>query len=142
MQLSPNFSLAELTVTGKPFDNTPNPKQVESLRALAVNILQPLRDAIGKPIRVTSAYRSPQVNAAVRGSKTSQHLKGEAADIKVAGMTARQVALKIVELGLPFDQVINEFDSWVHVSYGPRNRRDRRKAVKQGDRTVYLPNTL
>jgi zinc D-Ala-D-Ala carboxypeptidase len=146
MQLTKNFSLAELTVTGKPFDNTPNAKQIESLRALAENILQPLRDEIGRPIRVTSGFRSEKVNAAVKGSKTSQHKRGEAADIKVAGMTARQVALTIVAMGLPFDQVINEYDSWVHVSYGPRHRRDRRKAVKQGpkgaERTVYLPNTL
>ncbi len=146
MQLSKNFSLAELTVTNKPFDNTPNAKQVEALRALAENILQPLRDEIGKPIRVTSGFRSAKVNTAVKGSKTSQHLRGEAADIKVEGMTAKQVALTIVALGLPFDQVINEFDSWVHVSYGPRRRQERIKAVKQGpkgaERTVYLPNTL
>ena len=142
MQLSKNFTLAELTVTGKPFDNTPNAKQIENLRALAENILQPLRDEIGKPIRVTSAFRSAKVNAAVKGSSTSQHLQGQAADIKVEGMTPKQVALTIVALGLPFDQVINEFDSWVHVSYGPRHRRDRRKAVKQGTKTVYLPNTL
>jgi zinc D-Ala-D-Ala carboxypeptidase len=142
MQLSKNFSLAELTVTSKPFDNTPNAQQIENLRALAENILQPLRDEIGKPIRVTSGFRSPKVNAAVKGSKTSQHLQGQAADIKVDGMTPRQVELTIVGLGLPFDQVINEYDSWVHVSYGPRHRRDRRKAVKRGDATVYLRNTL
>jgi hypothetical protein len=142
MQLSPNFSLAELTVTGRNMRNVPGDAEIANLRALAANILQPLRDAIDRPITVTSGFRSPKVNAAVGGAATSQHLRGEAADIRVEGMTPLQVAQTIVDLGLPFDQVINEFDSWVHVSFSPRHRREKKKAIKRAGKTVYLPNTL
>lgn len=142
MQLSPNFSLAELTVTGRNMRNVPGDAEIANLRALAANILQPLRDAIDRPITVTSGFRSRKVNAAVGGAATSQHLRGEAADIRVEGMTPLQVAQTIVDLGLPFDQVINEFDSWVHVSFGPRHRREKKKAIKRAGKTVYLPNTL
>lgn len=138
MHLTRNFSLAELTVTNKPFANTPNADQVECLRALAENVLQPLRDALGKPITVTSGFRSQRVNSAVGGATTSQHLRGEAADIKVEGMAPLKVAQTIVRLGLPFDQVINEFNSWVHVSYSSRHRREQKTAVKRGARTVYI----
>ena len=123
MRLSKSFTLAELCVTSVRLDNTPGPKVTESLRALATDILQPLRDAVGVPVNVTSAYRAPAVNKAVGGAKTSQHVLGEAADIVVAGMSPREVCETIIALNLPFDQLIQEFGRWTHVSRGPRNRR-------------------
>jgi len=138
MQLTANFSLAELTVTDQNIPNVPNETEVASLRSLAEMILQPLRDALGKPVRVNSAFRSEAVNRAVGGTATSQHRLGQAADIHVPGMTSVEVAKKIVALGLPFDQVIEEFGSWVHVSYGPRRRRQQLTAVKRSGKTVYV----
>lgn len=138
MQLTANFSLAELTVTGRNMPNVPNEAEVASLRSLAEMILQPLRDALGKPVRVNSAFRSEAVNRAVGGTATSQHRLGQAADIHVPGMTSVELAKKIVALGLPFDQVIEEFGSWVHVSYGPRHRRQQLSAVKRSGKTVYV----
>jgi len=138
MQLTANFSLAELTVTDQNMPNVPNEAEVASLRSLAEMILQPLRDALGKAVRVNSAFRSEAVNRAVGGTATSQHRLGQAADIHVPGMTSVEVAKTIVALGLPFDQVIEEFGSWVHVSYGPRRRRQQLTAVKRSGKTVYV----
>jgi len=137
MQLTANFSLAELTVTGRNLPNVPNEVEIVNLRQLAQKILQPLRDAIGKPVRVNSAFRSEAVNRAVGGTATSQHSLGQAADIHVPGMPSVELARTIVRLGLPFDQVIEEFGRWVHVSYGPRHRREQLAAVKVGGKTVY-----
>ena len=88
---------------------------------LVDEVLEPLRVALGVSVRVTSGYRSPEVNAAVGGAASSQHTEGEAADIWVEGMAAEDLARKIVGLGLVFDQLIVERDApaerWVHVSY-------------------------
>ena len=91
------------------------------------NILDPLREAWGAPIQVTSGYRSPAVNKAVKGASTSQHVLGEAADIRTVPNTRannKKLYELIKKLNLPVDQCINEYDySWIHVSYGPRTRR-------------------
>jgi len=130
MNLSPHFSLAEMTrseaATRKGFDNTPNQEQTENLKALCANILEPIRAAVGKPIRVNSGFRGEKANASIGGSKTSQHCKGEAADIEVDGFDNLAMAKKIIELKLPFDQMIVEgYDAksgdpnsgWIHVSH-------------------------
>jgi len=137
MQLTANFSLAELTATGRNLPNVPTEGEIANLRMLAEKVLQPLRDALGKPVRVNSAFRSQAVNRAVGGTATSQHRLGQAADIHVPGMTSVELARKIVALGLPFDQVIEEFGSWVHVSYGPRHRRQQLTATIEKGKTVY-----
>lgn len=137
MKLSPNFTLEELTVTNQRVRNEANEEEIKHLKALAVNILQPLRDAIGKPIHINSAFRSESVNRLVGGSPTSQHRLGQAADIRVDGMTSKQIAKKIIELKLPYDQVIEEFGRWVHVSYSYRNRRQQLTAVSDNGRTAY-----
>ena len=137
MKLSPNFTLEELTVTNQRVRNEANEEEIKHLKALAVNILQPLRDAIGKPIHINSAFRSESVNRLVGGSPTSQHRLGQAADIRVDGMTSKQIAKKIIELKLPYDQVIEEFGRWVHVSYSYRNRRQQLTAVSDNGRTIY-----
>ena len=137
LRLTKNFTLDELTVTSKPIRNDPNDSEIKNLAALAVNILQPLRDAIGKPIHINSAFRSESVNRLVGGSPTSQHRLGQAADIRVDGMSSKQLAKRIVELKLPYDQVIEEFGRWVHVSYSYRNRRQQLTAVSDNGRTIY-----
>lgn len=142
MKLSANFTLAELTVTNRPLANEPNAKEREALRQLAIHILQPLREAIGKPIVVSSGFRSDAVNRAVGGASTSQHRFGEAADITVPGMFAQDLAARIVSLGLPYDQVIQEFGRWVHVSYGSRHRRQQLTAVTRNGKTQYLPGLV
>lgn len=137
MRLSPNFSLAELTVTSTGLANTPTANEIAQLRALVQHILQPLRDDLQQPVLVNSAFRSERVNRAVGGTATSQHRFGQAADIRVDGMRSRDLAQRIIDLKLPFDQVIEEFGNWVHVSYGPRQRRQVLTAVKDKGRTVY-----
>ncbi|QQM18193.1 peptidase [Stenotrophomonas phage Salva] len=122
VQLTPNFTVKELTVTNVAAANIPTSAEVEQLRQLATHILQPLRDALGKPVIVNSAFRSEAVNKAVGGTKTSQHRLGQAADIRVKGMTPLELCKFIIKLGLPFDQLIEE-GTWTHVSFGPRNRR-------------------
>ena len=136
MQLTRNFSLAELTVTNQPVPNNPNEKEIANLRALAVNILQPLRDFIGRPIQVNSAFRSRRVNQLVGGADSSQHVLGQAADIVVAGMSPLELAKIIAEMELPYDQLIRE-PTWVHVSYGPRHRRERLTMRRIGGRAKY-----
>lgn len=136
------FTIAELTkTTHKGIDNTPNDEQRACLVRLVNNVLDPLREAYGKPIIVTSGYRCPKLNKAVGGAASSQHILGQAADIRSKEDTPeenKKLFDLIVRLKLPFDQLINEYGyNWVHVSYGPRHRRKQLDAVKQGKITVY-----
>ncbi len=121
MQLTKNFSLEEMTRSDYAMrhgiDNESPDWVQSSLRVLCETVLQPLRDDIGDPIIVTSGYRSLPVNRGIGSSDNSQHLKGEAADIRAVGIGSRELFDKIVSLKLPFDQVIDEFGSWVHVSH-------------------------
>ena len=91
MNLSKDFTLEELissnTARAKKIDNTPSEAAKQKLQKLATEVLQPIRDSWGLPIRITSGYRSPKLNAAIKGSKTSQHVLGEAVDIKAVGKT-------------------------------------------------------
>jgi len=117
MNLSENFTLDELTHTDhREFDNVPNESELANLTRLAA-FLETVKSAIGgKPIIVNSAFRSKQVNDAVGSSDRSQHRLGCAADIRVPQMTPDEVVKAIIAAGLPFDQVIREFDRWTHVS--------------------------
>lgn len=125
------FTIRELTrsatATAEKIDNTPSQAVVDKLTALIENVLDPLREAWGAPIIVTSGYRSPALNRAVKGAPTSQHVLGEAADIHTVSDTKednKKLYELIKKLKLPVDQCINEYDyNWIHVSYGPRNRR-------------------
>ncbi len=90
----------------------------DSVKALVLAVLQPLRDAVGLPLVVTSGYRCPELNRAVGGVPSSQHVKGEAADVAVRGMTPRQLAVRVRDLGLPFDQMIL-YPGFVHLSHRP-----------------------
>jgi len=141
------FSIKELTKSAtaarKGIKNDPSIQEVKSLTALIEKVLDPLREAYGKPIIVTSGYRCPKLNAAVGGSASSQHVQGEAADIRSVADTPeenKKLFDLIVKLGLPYDQLINEYNyDWVHVSFGPRHRRQRMKAVKSNGKTKYMP---
>lgn len=124
------FSIPELTASTtakeKGINNSPSPEIIKNLNALTLNILDPLREVFGEAISVNSGYRSQELNTILKGSKTSQHMKGEAADIRPtrfkdeADKKAKNKKLfeLIQELKLPFDQLIDESDfSWIHVSF-------------------------
>lgn len=119
MMLSPHFTLAELTRTDhRELDNTPTEVAIVNLTRLAL-LLEQVKLAVGnKAVMINSGYRSPQVNAAVGSKPTSQHLSGCAADFRVPGMTTNEIILAILAgvVQVPFDQVVREFDSWVHIS--------------------------
>ena len=115
--LTPHFTLAELTVTShRQFDNTPNADEIANLTRLALFLELVKAKLSGKPIMVNSAFRSKQVNDAVGSKDTSQHRLGCAADIRIPGMTPNEVVEAIRGFGLYYDQIIREFDSWTHVS--------------------------
>lgn len=125
------FTLNELTKSDaakrSKINNTPNKQEENNLIALVENILDPLREAYGKPIIVTSGFRCERLNKLVNGSKTSQHRTGQAADIRTVEDTVeenKKLFDLAQELNLPFDQLIDEYNfDWVHVSYSPRNRK-------------------
>ena len=122
--MTPHFTLAELTATShRQFDNTPNEEETANLQRLA-EFLERVKEALdGKPVMINSAFRCKQVNDSVGSKDTSQHRTGQAADFKVPGMTPDAVVRAIMAAGLPFDQIIREFDAWTHVSISDKPRR-------------------
>ena len=130
MRLSPNFTLEELTRSAShpEIRNVPDMAQLRNLVLLCVRILQPLRDAIGRPVRITSGFRCPKLNKAVGGVPTSRHLTGQAADIAV-GSDAEGKALfdllrqnKWVDLCLWERSKANPRKRWIHVQWRERPR--------------------
>lgn len=130
------FTIAELTrsATAKRLgiDNTPSAEVCANLAHLGKYILDPLREAWGAPIIVTSGYRCQKLNKAVGGASNSQHLYGQAADIRTVSDRREdnmKLLRKLIEMELPFDKLIAEYvDSqgrpdWIHVSYSPAHRR-------------------
>lgn len=129
------FTLQELTKSNtaiaKKLDNTPDEQAIKNLNTLVDNVLDPLRKLYGKPIIVTSGYRSPEVNRSVNGATSSQHALGEAVDISVGSKEENKKLFSLIKDNLPFDQLINEHDySWVHVSY--REERLRKQILNIG----------
>ena len=115
--LSPHFTLAELTITDhREFDNTPDDKSLENLKRLAIFLEEVKTIFGGKPILVSSAYRSAPVNAALGSKEKSQHRVGCAADFRIPGVTPDEIVRRIVASDLKYDQVIREFDAWTHIS--------------------------
>ena len=148
MKLSENFTMAEFiksdTANRLGIDNTPEGEHLENAKALFENVVQKVRDHFG-PTVINSGYRCPELNEAVRGSKTSQHCHGEAADIEVPGVANGDLAQWIVD-NLEFDQVILEFytpgqpsSGWVHVTYKKdgSNRNKALTAAKVDGKTQY-----
>ena len=126
MNLSPHFTLAELTVSQtasrKGLDNTPPPDALANLKRTALG-LEAVRIMLGAPISISSGYRSPAVNKAVGGAVNSQHLTGQAVDLICPGFGKPERVVKaILASGLKFDQVIVEFDAWVHLSFSDTPR--------------------
>lgn len=127
-----HFTINEMTrsATAKRYgiDNTPSPEVAYNIRNLVEKILDPLREAWGQPIIVSSGYRCPRLNKIVKGAPSSQHLLGQAADIHTVSDRPednKRLFQLIQSLHLPFDQLIDEYGyNWIHVSYGPRNRRN------------------
>jgi zinc D-Ala-D-Ala carboxypeptidase len=123
------FTINELTSSTlarlRGIDNTPTAAVVQSLNRLVDDVLDPLREAWGAPLRVTSGYRCSALNKAVGGVPHSQHITGEAADITAGDRAANALLYRrLKSLNLPVDQAINEHDfKWIHVSCGPRERR-------------------
>ena len=118
--LTEHFTLEELThseaAARNGWDNTPNGDEVANLTRLA-QLLEQVKEAIGgKPVMVNSAFRSKAVNDAVGSSDKSQHRKGCACDLRVPGMTPDEVVRAVIAAGLPYDQIIREFDRWTHIS--------------------------
>ena len=117
MKLTEHFSLEELTHTDhREYDNTPNDAELENLVRLA-EFLEEVKAALGgRPIMVNSAFRSQQINNSVGGSNKSQHLLGCAVDFRVPKLTPDEVVRIIISAGLPYDQIIREFNAWTHIS--------------------------
>lgn len=149
MNLTKNFTLSEMTKSETALrhgiDNTPGEQEMSALKVLAEKVLQPIRDHFQKGVKVNSAYRSPEVNQKVGGSRTSDHCRGQAADIEIPGVANAELAQWIVN-NLEFRQVILEFytqgipdSGWVHVSYVPEdNKKQVLTAIKKDGKTVYL----
>lgn len=142
MKLSPNFNLDEFTQSASAkrlnISNEPTAEVIASLQLLVTNVLQPLRTALGRSVIVTSGYRSPAVNKAVGGVKTSQHSEGKAVDIVVDGIAPYAVVELLLKLNIPFDQAINEFNDWVHISFNKDiNRKQVLTAKKINGKTLY-----
>lgn len=124
--LTPNFTLHEFTYSqagaSRKIDNTPDDKQMAAIETTAKAMEQVRKICGNMPIHITSGFRSPRVNGLIGGSKTSAHLSGHAADFRVARLSVAQVIDRINASGLKYDQLINEYDSWVHISFDPRLR--------------------
>jgi hypothetical protein len=141
MNLSAHVTLAEFqdssTATTHGINNKMNESQIASAKLLCENVFEPLRIHLNTPIKISSGYRSPQLNKMIKGSLSSQHCKAEAMDIKIGAK-----GFNFIKDKLEFDQLIWEFGndenpSWVHVSYSSKNRKQVLKATKKNGKTIY-----
>ena len=144
MKLTEHFELAEFlvseTAARRGIGNEPTPEVIENLRRLCQLVLQPLRIKLGRPVVITSGYRSPVLNRAVGGSPTSHHMQGRAADLIVPGMTPLVVCRAAHQLRLPCVQIIHEFGRWAHLAVALPDERTQLLTAKlvQG-KTRYEP---
>jgi len=129
-QISKHISFDEATLSPTALrakiDNKPSQEVLAAMQHVANNLFEPLREWYGKPIKINSFYRCPALNKLVKGSPTSQHVKGEAIDISAGSKEENAKLFEYVKNNLEFDQVINEYDfTWVHISLkksGNRNQ--------------------
>lgn len=155
MKISKYLTLTEVTKSEtairKGIDNTPDKEHLENIKYTAENIFDPVREFIGGPLFASSFYRSPQLNSAIGGSKTSQHSKGEAVDMDCDryGVSNNKAVFDYIKDNLPFDQLIWEFGdrtnpAWVHASIKKtKNRHEVLRAYKAVDgETRYIPFDL
>ena len=130
MRLSKNFVLSEITRSNTAkrlnISNAPDKEHLRNLQVIIRDLIQPMRDALG-PIRITSGYRSPQLNRAIGGSRKSQHCKGQALDLQFwreGKMCNKEIYEWVIKEGIDFDQMINEFDyAWIHISLRSKDNR-------------------
>ncbi|NCX04182.1 MAG: DUF882 domain-containing protein [Actinobacteria bacterium] len=141
MNLSAHVTLAEFqdssTATTHGINNKMNESQIASAKLLCENVFEPLRIHLNTPIKISSGFRSVQLNKMIKGSSTSQHTKGEAMDLHIGAK-----GFNFIKDKLQFDQLIWEFGndenpSWVHVSYSSKNRKQVLKATKKNGKTIY-----
>ena len=146
MKLSDNLTLAEAiksnTAIRKGIDNSPTKEHLHNMELVALNIFEPIRDHFMTPLYVSSMYRSESLNKAVKGSKTSQHCKGEAIDIDMNGSVTNKMVFDYIKNNLIFSQLIWEFGTkenpdWLHVSYSDKNRNQVLRAKKVNGKTIY-----
>ena len=134
MKLSANFQLSELIKSQvserKGIPNNPSPAHIDNLKALCVNVLQPIRSHFESPVLISSGYRSPELCIAIGSKITSQHASGQAADLEVPGIDNQKLAEWIKE-NLEYDQLILEFyrkgepdSGWIHVSWDSEQNRN------------------
>ena len=151
MKLSANFQLSELVKSQvaerKGISNNPSPAHIDNLKALCVNVLQPIRSQFDAPVLISSGYRSGELNIAIGSSIKSQHIEGKAADIEVAGTDNKELAEWIRD-NLEFDKLILEFyrdgepeSGWIHVSWNSGENRNQvlRAARDEEGKTTYKP---
>jgi len=145
MRLSKNFTLEEFlvsqTATRHGIDMSPSDDVIENLQRLVTGCLQPLRDETG-PMFISSGFRPLELNTRIGGSKTSAHLRGDAADLKIMNQTPYETAELIVVMELPFDQVIHEFGRWVHLGVADILRGEQLTAYKKDGKTRYVNGIL
>ena len=141
MRLSKNFTLSEITRSNTAkrlgITNEPSKEHIKNIQRLITQIIQPMRDDIG-PIRISSGYRSSELNRAIGGSSKSQHCKGKALDLQYwsdGKMDNKKIYDWIIDNAIEFDQMINEFDfAWIHLSLKEKkNRKDVLEAYKDED---------
>ena len=141
MNLSAHVTLVEFqdssTATTHGINNKMNESQIASAKLLCENVFEPLRSYLNTPIKISSGFRSLQLNKMIKGSSTSQHTKGEAMDLQIGSK-----GFNFIKDKLNFDQLIWEFGndenpSWVHVSFSSKNRKQVLKATKKNGKTIY-----
>ena len=128
------FSISELitsdTAARYNINNMPDIRALDSMLELIYYVLQPLREIIKKPMKITSGFRNSEVNRLVGGARNSQHLTGQAADFVIDGMTPAAVIEIVKKSGIEFDQVINEYNKWTHISFN--KGKNRKQVLKIG----------
>ena len=151
MKISEHLSLSEVirseSAKRNGISNMPTAEHIENFKILATKVFEPIREHFGVPIRISSGYRSKELNRLIKGSSSSQHCKGQAIDIDMDGTSngvTNTDVFNYIKDNLPFDQMIWEFGNednpdWVHVSYVPEGRKQILKAVKIKGQTKYLP---
>ena len=129
MRISKHISIDEATLSPTALrlgiDNTPNEDVLINMKLVAERCFEPIRNWYGKPIKVNSFYRCEELNKAVKGSATSQHVQGKAIDISTGTKAGNKLIYEWAKNNLIFDQLINEYDfAWVHISYNKNNNRN------------------
>ena len=153
MKLSEHLDLSEVTRSDmakrKGISNMPTPEHIENFKILAENIFEPIRKHFGVPIFVSSGYRSKELNKAIGGATSSQHLLGQALDLDMDGTpngVTNKMVFDFIKDNLEYDQLISEFGTkdapdWVHVSYNPKGKQRKQtlRAIRVNGKTAYQP---